>query len=184
MTALESTFDIISHDPHPNARAGLMTVLDVEGAIGPYGAGAPYTGTPVPGSIYPGMIVVMNNAGNAEIANNNPAPPGNVAFPAMLFVAIDGDRDFDGAFVHRITCIQGGMEIVTDLYVPNPALLPGVMLTCGDDVAAPPDYSGYFRIAVKGEQIYGMVGSDGIDATVTPSTLHIIIPQGISPALP
>lgn len=178
MTQLNSLFDIVSRDPHPNARAGLMVVLDVEGAIGPYGVGAPYTGTPVAGNIYPGMIVVMNTSGNAIIANNDHA---DTNAPQMYFTAIDGDRDFDGAFVHRITCIQGGMEIVTDLFVVDAALEPGVKLTCGDDTGVP-DYSGYFRIAAAKEQIYGMVGSDGYNST--DGTLHIIIPQGICPVVP
>jgi hypothetical protein len=177
MTQLNSKFDIVSRDPHPNARAGLMVILDVAGAIGPYGVGAPYTGTPVPGNIYAGMIVVMNTSGQAVIADNAAALTNA---PQMFYVAIDGDRDFDGAFVHRITTIHGGMEIVTDLFVPD-TYLPGHMLTCGE-VVGPNDYRGYFRKAVgaSGEQIYGMVGSDGYDSIE--NTLHIIIPQGISPA--
>lgn len=177
MTQLNSKFDVVSRDPHPNARAGLMVILDVEGAPSPYGA-LSGSGTPIPGNITAGMIVVMNANGRAAIADNNPAPPGNVAAPEMLYVAIDGDRDYDGAFVHRITTIHGGMEIVTDLFVPD-AYVPGNKLTCGDSTGVT-DYSGYFRKAVGGEQIYGMVGSDGIDTIE--NTLHVIIPQGISPA--
>lgn len=179
MTQLNSKFDVVSRDPHPNARAGLMVILDVEGAVGPYGPGAPGTGTPVPGNIAAGMIVVMNANGRAEIADNNPAPPGNVAAPEMLYVTVDGDRDFDGAFVHRLTTIHGGMEIVTELFVPGLGYTPGTKLTCGDSTGVV-NYSGYFRPAVAGEQIYGMVGSDGLDTVE--NTLHVIIPQGISPA--
>jgi hypothetical protein len=175
MTQLNSKFDVVSRDPHPNARAGLTVILDVEGAPGPYSPGGPGSGTPIPGNIAAGMIVVMNTSGRAVIADNA-AVLTNA--PQMFYVAIDGDRDYDGAFVHSITTIQGGMEIVTDLYVPD-AYVPGNMLTCGE-VVGPNDYRGYFRKALAGEQIYGMVGSDGFDTIE--NTLHVIIPQGISPA--
>jgi hypothetical protein len=175
MTQLNSKFDVVSRDPHPNARAGLMVILDVEGATGPYGVGAPNTGTPIPGNIAAGMIVVMNASGRAIVADNVAAL---TDAPQMFYVAIDGDMDYDGAFVHRITTIQGGMEIVTDLFVAD-AYLPGDKLTCGDS-AGLVDYSGYFRKAVATEQIYGLVGSDGLNTIE--NTLHVIIPQGISPA--
>jgi hypothetical protein len=179
MTILNQKFDIVSRDPHPNAQAGLMVILDVAGALGPYGVGAPGTGTPVPGSIVVGSIVVMNTSGQAVLADNANALTNA---PQMFYTTVDGDQDYDGAFVHRITCIQGGMEIVTELFVPD-SYLPGNMLTCGDSSGLPTvDYSGYFRKATSGEQIYGMVGSDGYNAVE--ATLHIIIPQGISPAKP
>lgn len=176
MTQLNSKFDVVSRDPHPNAKAGQMVILDVEGALGPYAPGGPDSGTPIPGSIYQGMIVVMNTSGKAVVADNANALTNA---PQMFYVTVDGDRDFDGAFVHRLTCISGGCEIVTDLYVPD-AYVPGDKLTCGDS-AGPTDYSGYFRKAVAGEQIYGMVGSDGLNTIE--GVLHVIIPQGISPAL-
>lgn len=175
MTQLNSKFDVVSRDPHPNARAGLMVILDVEGAAGPYAPGGPGSGTPIPGNIAAGSIVVMNTNGHAIIADNAAAITNA---PQMFYVAIDGDRDFDGAFVHSLTCIQGGMEIVTDLFVPD-VYLPGNKLTCGE-VVGPNDYRGCFRKAVATEQIYGMVGSDGYSSIE--NTLHIIIPQGISPA--
>jgi hypothetical protein len=174
MTILTSKFDVVSHDPHPNARAGLVIILDVEGAPSPW-TSTSSSGTPVPGTIAAGSIVVMNTNGNAILADNVAALTNA---PQMFYVTIDGDMDFDGAFMHRITCIQGGCEIVTDLFVAD-TYLPGDMLTCGDSSGGT-NYSGYFRKATTGEQIYGMVGSDGY--STTDATLSIVIPQGICPA--
>jgi hypothetical protein len=170
MTILNSQFDVISHDPHKNALAGLMTVLAVKNAPGPYDS-LPASGTPVPGAIPSGTIVVMDTDGKAIVADG-----AVVTAPAMLFITVDGDQDYDGAFVHKLTCIQGGGEFrldtnnfVTDTYTP------GEFLTCANGTDA-----GKFRKAVAGEQIYGMVNQDGQD-TVN-NTLDIIVPQGISPA--
>jgi hypothetical protein len=172
MTLLNSQFDVISRDPHKNAQAGLMVVLDVEGATSPYGS-LPASGTPVAGVIPAGSIVVMNANGKAVPADND-----ILTAPQMLFITVDGDMDYDGAFVHKLTCIQGGGEFQLDTnnYVAG-AYAPGDMLTCGD---AGTSSVGMFRVAAGGEQIYGMVGPDGQDSVKY--TLAIIIPQGISPA--
>jgi len=171
MTILNSNFDIIGHDPHANARAGLMTVLDVDGFAGPY-ASLPASGTPVAGSIPAGSIVVMNASGNAILADND-AMAANA--PQMLFVTVDGDQDYSGAFVGKLTCIQGGAEFQLDTanFVAA-AYSPGDWLTCSNAAAA-----GQFRAVAATEQIYGMVGQLGYDSVK--DTLHVIIPQGISP---
>ena len=169
MTILNSQFDVISRDPHKNALAGLMVVLDVKNAPGPYDS-LPASGTPVPGDIPAGTIVVMDTDGSAIVADG-----AVVTAPAMLFITVDGDQDYDGAFVHKLTCIQGGGEFKLDTnnFVAG-SYTPGNFLTCANGADA-----GKFRVATSGEQIYGMVGSDGND-TVN-NTLSIIIPQGISP---
>ena len=174
MTILNSQFDIISHDPHRNALAGLMTVLEVNNAPGPYDS-LPASGTPVAGDIKAGNIVQMNTSGKAVKADNDDALSNA---PAMMFIAADGDVDYDGAFVHKITCIQGGGEFLLDTnnFVAD-TYTPGNFLTCGHTAGSS---VGLFRKAAAGEQIYGMVGQDGYDASK--GTLHIIIPQGISPA--
>ena len=176
MTILNSQFDVISRDPHKNALAGLMVVLDVKNPPSPYGS-LPASGTPVPGSIAAGTIVVMDNTGKAIAADNDDAL---TDAPQMLFIAVDGDQDYDGAFVHKLTCIQGGGEFQLDTgnYVAGP-YDPGDKLTCGDTGTTS---VGQFRLAASGEQIYGMVGADGQD--VVKGVLYIIIPQGISPAMP
>jgi hypothetical protein len=172
MTILNSLFDIIGHDPHSNARAGLMTVLEVEGFQGPYAA-LPASGTPTPGDIPAGSIVVMNANGNAIVADN-----ASIGAPAMLFVTVDGDQDYSGAFVGKLTCIQGGAEYQLDPenFVAA-SYTPGQWLSCGTGADA-----GKFRVAAQDEQIYGMVGQLGQDTTK--NTLHVIIPQGIAPVAP
>jgi hypothetical protein len=176
MTILNSTFDIIGHDPHANARAGLMTVLAVEGFAGPY-ASLPASGTPAAGDIPAGSIVVMNSNGNAILADGDVATG---QAPAMLFVTVDGDQDYSGAFVGKVTCIHGGAEFQLDTanFVAA-AYTPGEWLTCGGTANA-----GKFT-KVTGtpgtQQIYGMVGPLGYDSAK--DTLHVIIPQGIAPAV-
>jgi hypothetical protein len=172
MTLLNSQFDVISHDPHPNAQAGLMVLLDVQDPPGPYSS-LPASGTPRPGTFFPGAIVAMNDQGNAVLADG-----AAVTAPAFLYITVDGNQDYDGAFVHKLTCIQGGGEFTLDVnnFVAD-SYAPGMMLTCanGDD-------AGKFRLAVGGEPIYGIVGNRGADASK--GTLHVLIPQGISVAAP
>ena len=176
MTILNSAFDIIGHDPHASARAGLMTILDVEGFAGPY-ASLPASGTPTPGSIATGSIVVMNSNGNAVAADSAVASLGKA--PSMLFVTVDGDQDYSGAFVGNLTCIQGGAEFKLDTanFVAA-SYTPGQFLTCGTSGTA----GKFVGVGSTGlEQIYGMVGSLGYDASE--DTLHVVIPQGIAPAI-
>jgi len=176
MTILNSLFDVISHDPHSNAKASLMTVLDVDGFAGPY-ASLPASGTPQAGDIPAGSIVVMNTSGNAVLADNDDS---STDAPCMLFITVDGDQDYSGAFVGKLTCIQGGGEFQLDPanFVAG-TYNPGDFLTCGD---AGTSTEGQVRAAASGEQIYGMVGQLGQDTSK--NTLHVIIPQGIAPALP
>lgn len=174
MTILNSLFDVISHDPHTNAKASLMTILAVEGFAGPY-ASLPASGTPVAGNIPAGSIVVMNANGNAVAADNDNAL---TDAPCMLFVTVDGDQDYGGAFVGKLTCLQGGAELQLDTANFKAAsYAPGDWLTCDD---AGTGTAGRFRAVASGEQIYGMVGSMGYDSSK--DTLHVIIPQGIAPA--
>lgn len=174
MTLLNVEFDVVSHDPHANAKAAMMVMLDVEGYAGPYAA-LPATGTPQPGDIFPGAIVVMNANGKALKADNDDAL---TDAPALLFTSLDGDQDLDGAFVGKITCLQGGMEL--KLGQPNfvaAAYTPGDKLTCANTAT----HAGKFRAATSGEQIYGVVGARGLDATL--NILYVIVPAGISPAV-
>jgi len=170
MSILTSNFDIITHDPPESAKAGLAMVLSVYGAPAP-GAG----GTPTAGSIPAGSIIVMNGSGLAILADNDDA---TTHAPKLMFVTIDGDQDYDGSFVHKITCVQGGIEILTPQYV-SAAYSPGAMLTCGQ-ASGGTSTIGKFRAVAGGEQIYGVVGPLGLNATT--GVLDVIIPQGICPA--
>jgi len=166
MSLLNSNFDVITHDPHPNAPAGLVGLFEVADAPAP-GAG----GTPVAGSIQPGSIVAVNADGKAVAADNDNALTNA---PALLYVTVDGNADYDGAFFHKLTCVQGGCEILTEQFVSGTYAV-GDKLTCGNGAEA-----GKFRAAESGEQIYGVVGNKGYDATK--GVLHVVIPQGIAPA--
>jgi hypothetical protein len=118
------------------------------------------------------MVVVMNSNGEAIIADNDDA---ETDAPSLLFVAFDGDVDNDGALVHKLTCCQGGCRLKDDQYVAA-GYTPGDVLTCGNAAD-----EGKFRAAAAGEQIYGVVGPDGLDSTN--GVLDVIIPQGIAPAV-
>ncbi len=168
MTQLESKFDVISHDPHPAALASQMVVLNVASPPAPAASG-----TPTPGTIQAGTIVVMDANGEAIPADNDDS---STDAPCMLFVAIDGDVDYDGAFVHKVTCMAGGGELQVENYVAA-AYTPGQMLTCGH---AGGTSIGQWRAAASGEQIYGVVGPDGLDTVE--NVLDVIVPQGIAPA--
>lgn len=178
MTILNSKFDIIGRDPHQSARAGLLVVLPVRNP-----PAVQSDGTPTAGSIKAGTIVVMHTADGKAAAADNAAGAGLGGYPTLLFTAIDGDADFDGAFVHKVTCIQGGAEFQlqtgTSGTVVGAAFPVGTPLTVstGADV-------GKWMIAAAGgtKQIYGFVGQDGYDAVK--GVLNVIVPQGLSPAMP
>ena len=166
MSLLNSKFDIITHDPHPNAAAGLLALFDVKDAPAP---GA--SGTPTAGSIPAGSIIAVGTDAKAVLADNDET---ETDAPALLYVTVDGNMDNDGAYCHRLTCIQGGCEILTEQFESDTYAV-GDKLTCGAAANA-----GKFRKVASGEQIYGVVGIKGYNAT--DGTLHVVIPQGIAPA--
>jgi hypothetical protein len=176
MSILTNKFQVRSHDCHPNAQAALMVVFAIEGHVGPY-ASLPASGTPPLGVIFPGAIVVMNANGNIELGDNDD-PLTHV--PSLLYTAVDGDQDYDGAFVGKVTCLQGGMELELDTgnYVAA-SYAKGEKLTVGH---AGGSSKGQFRAAASTEQIYAVVGARGLDAAT--DILHVIVPAGICPALP
>jgi len=181
MTILSSKFNFHGHDPHAAAKSSLLTVLDVAGAVGPYG-GPGGGGTPIAGPIFRGAIVMMDGNGRAVLADNDVTV---VPFQATsqrtpYFVAVDGDQDYDGAFVHKVSCIQGGAEYLTDRFTANPGLIPGAPLRPGGTIAG---NRGMFVLATPSivpgadEQVYGYVGPEGVNLAT--GLLHVIIPQGI-----
>jgi hypothetical protein len=122
----------------------------------------------------------MNSAGQAVLATSATALIG--AFPSVMFTAIDGDVDFDGALVHKITCIQGGCEFQLSIAdnlagATSAGMTPGVALGVGSAGT-----SGQWKVAAQGEQIVGFVGQDGADTVK--GVVNVIVPQGINPAKP
>jgi hypothetical protein len=164
MSNLNSLFDITTRDPHPNALASLMVILDVSGAPGP-GTG----GTPTPGTIGPGTIVMMDGAGEAVLGDS----AGHAAVsPIMYMVVVDGDMDYDGAFLHKITCLEGGLQMkttafVAGVYTPGQALTVGAAATAGQ----------LLGLTGAGEPLIGWVGPNGVNSD---GSLDVIMPQGRS----
>jgi len=162
MSNLTSVFDIVTRDPHPNALASLMVILDVDS---PPAVTDP--GTPAPGSIAPGMIVEMNSSGKLILGTST----GNVTAtaPKMYLVAVDGDIDYDGAFLHRVTCLEGGLQMKTDQFV-TATYTPGQPLTVGTGGTA----GKLLGLTGADEPVLGWVGPDGLSNGV----LDVIMPQG------
>ncbi|RKY28718.1 MAG: hypothetical protein DRP83_00020 [Planctomycetota bacterium] len=161
MSNLNSLFDIVTRDPHPNALASLMVILDVAGAPGP----AP-SGTPVAGTIGPGTIVMMDAAGEAVLGDSGAWA---AATPIMYMVAVDGDMDYDGAFLHRITTLEGGLQMKTEQFVAG-VYVPGQPLTVGTG----PTAGQLLGLTLAGEPLVAFVGPNGVNAD---GTLDVIMPQ-------
>lgn len=154
MSQLNSKFDIVSVD-NPVALAALAQVLPVDSppALG-------LNGTPQAGTIPPGAIVVMNSSGKAVLGST-------AADPQLVFVTVDGNTDFSGAFVQKLTCLHGGVTIKTDQFLAG-AYLPGLPVTFS---------AGKVKLkSLSGEQIIGFVGPGGLDSVE--GVLEVILPQG------
>jgi hypothetical protein len=166
MSNLNAKFDLITRDPHPNALASLMVVLDVKNP-------PPVTtpGTPAPGVIAAGHIIMIDSATGKAVLGDKAGHA--AATPLMYMVAVDGDMDFDGAFLHRITCLEGGLEMKTEKYAIGGGLLPGQALTVGTGAQA----GLLIPLTGAGEPILGWVGSNGVNSD---GTLDVIMPQGRS----
>ena len=161
MSDLNSLFDIVTRDPHPNALASLMVILDVSGASGP-GTG----GTPTPGTIGPGTIIMMDSSGEAVVGDS---ASWATSTPIMYMVAVDGDMDYDGAFLHRITCLQGGLQMSTEEFVAG-TYTPGEPLTVGTTT----EVGLLLGLTSAAEPLLGFVGPNGVNAN---GTLDVIMPQ-------
>lgn len=161
MSLLASKFDIVSVD-NPVALAALAQVLKVNG-----GMTLNSEGTPVAGSIPAGAIVKMNTTtGEAELATT-----GDITTrlnTVMVFVTIDGNKDFSGAFVQKLTVLQGGFTMLTDQYDAG-AYTPGLLVTFN---------AGKIKLAGATDQFIGVVGPNGLDAVN--GVLEVIVPQGLS----
>lgn len=185
MSLLNSKFDITSVES-PLAVAALAQVLDVAipgGAQLYSGTGDAFQGgTPLtPDAIaYPPGTVVMMDANGKAVRCDCPvlftAVPdaGSVAAgvdPVMPFVTIDGNTDYSGRFVRKLTVFQGGFTMQTDQYdVGTGAFAPGKPVTVVGGRIVPR------QGANAGRQIYGWVGPKGLDAVN--GTLEVIVPQG------
>jgi hypothetical protein len=161
MSILNSKFDIVSVD-NPVALAALAQVLTVPG-----GMTLNSEGTPVAGVIPAGAIVRMDTtSGEAVLATT-----GDVTTrlnTQMVFITIDGNKDFSGSFVQKLTVLQGGFTMLTDQYDAG-AYTPGLLVSFN---------AGKIKLAGATDQFIGVVGPAGLDAVN--GVLQVIVPQGLS----
>jgi hypothetical protein len=159
MSLMNSKFDIVSVD-NPVALAALAQVLKVPG-----GMTLTSEGTPVAGVIPPGAIVTMNGSGEAVLATTTDVVAVRLS-RQMVFVTIDGNKDFSGAFVQKLTVLHGGFTMLTDQYDAG-AYAPGSLVSFN---------AGKIKLAGATDQIIGAVGPAGLDAVN--GVLEVIVPQG------
>jgi len=160
MSILNSKFDLVSVD-NPVALAALAQVLTVPG-----GMTLNSEGTPVAGTINPGAIVRMDTTtGEAVLATTADVVTTRLN-AVMVFVAIDGNKDFSGSFVQKLTVLHGGFTMLTDQYDAG-AYTPGKLVSFN---------SGKIKLAASTDQIIGVVGPAGLDSVN--GVLQVIVPQG------
>jgi hypothetical protein len=160
MSILNSKFDIVSVD-NPVALAALAQVLTVPG-----GMTLNSEGTPVAGVIPAGAIVKMDLVtGEAVLATTGDVVASRLN-AVMTFVTIDGNKDFSGSFVQKLTVLNGGFTMLTDQYDAG-AYTPGKLVSFN---------AGKIKLALATDQIIGVVGPAGLDAVN--SVLQVIVPQG------
>lgn len=160
MSLLNSKFDIVSVD-NPVALAAIAQVLPV--AVPPSPA-LNTNGTPVAGVIPPGAMVVMNTNGKAVLATTLDL---SMVEPQLVFVTIDGNTDFSGAFVQKLTVLHGGVTIKTDQFDVG-AYQPGLPVTVN---------AGKIKLKTgANEQRVGFVGPAGLDSVE--GVLEVILTQG------
>lgn len=201
MSILTSKFDIQSVET-PLAVAAVAQVLDVNvGAVSGLYSGTSSAndfsgGTPQVGatSIPPGAIVKMNASGQAVLADapilwtHDASDTGNANLMTrdfrvstiLPFVVIDGNTDFAGRFVRKVTALHGGMTISTDQYSTDANLGQGSADVQTFAVGAPVSFLQGKIVPALGaslaRQSIGFVGPAGLD-TVN-GVLQVIIPQG------
>ena len=181
MSILSSQFDIVSVD-NQMALAALAQVLAVDTSAQSGSTLYSTTGTPVtPSAIAfaPGTVVSMGTTGlaGAATATDLSAGSGYTNLPQMFFVTVDGNTDYSGRFVRKLTVLHGGFTMLTDQYstVNGGSFTPGQPVTVISGLIVPrangtADYSKF--------QIYGFVGPAGLDSVN--GVLQVIVPQGVS----
>ncbi len=182
MSILNSKFDIVSVD-NPLAVAALAQVLkvgNVGAASGLYSGGDVANnfagGTPLQGAVAypPGTVVQMNTSGEAVLATATTAGSEAVApvAPTLMFVTIDGNTDYSGKFVRKLTVLHGGFTMITDQFDAEGGFEIGAPVSVKDGkiVSMASGADG------EGKRVFGFVGPNGYDAAA--GTLEVICPQG------
>jgi hypothetical protein len=163
MSLLNSKFDITSID-NPLAVAALAQVLKVTN-----GETFSSQGTPVAGVIPAGTIVTMDHTTGCAVVATTP----NIssADKELAFVVIDGNMDFSGSFVQKLTVLHGGFTMETDQYVAG-GYTPGLPVSFGVGGAGKIS----LLTAPTTEQLFGYVGPAGLDSVN--GILQVVVPQG------
>jgi hypothetical protein len=163
MSLLNSKFDIVNVE-HTIALASLAQVLPVTDVT--WNA----NGTPIAGTIPPGAVVMMDTTGSAVLAQS---PDISAANRKLIFITVDGNMDYSGSFVQKITVLHGGLTIETDQYTTG-AYTPGLPVTFG--LSGPNAGKIELMTDRATQQLLGFVGPAGLDSTR--GVLQVIIPQG------
>lgn len=165
MSLLNSKFDIVSVD-NPMALAAIAQVLAVDS---PPALGS--EGTPTAGVIPPGAIIEMNSVGKAVLASAVNISGAGALNAKLAFVTLDGNTDFSGSFVQKLTVLAGGFTMLTDRFVAA-AYLPGLQVSYGAGGNA-----GKIILRTEVTQpLLGVVGPAGLD--LVNGVLQVIVPQG------
>jgi hypothetical protein len=159
---INSKFDIVSVD-NPVALAALAQILTVDDP-----PGLSSEGTPLAGEFPPGAIVEMNEDGKAVLATSPANVTADMALKKLLFVTIDGNTGFSGAFAQRLTVLAGGFTMLTDQFETG-TYVPGAPVAVDEGKIVAME-------SPSTVQVYGFVGPAGLDATN--GVLQVIVPQG------
>lgn len=154
-----NTYQLMTETPKPGAMAclGLSNYYakEVSDALAAGTVGGP--GQPdaqwiiQPGTIRPGQGIQMTSGGTWELGTS---PLVNAALPKPLFFVHEGDKDFSGRYLGRLTALRGLARFKTSAYSGS-SFAPGDALYLS---------SGNFTLKVQGDnrQIVGWVGPDGL----------------------
>lgn len=111
-------------------------------------------------------MTMDSNTGKAVLAST---PDISQAVDRVLpFVTIDGNTDYSGSFVEKLTVLHGGFTMTTDQF-------SGSVFPFGAPVTFS---SGQVALMTNRatQQLFGFVGPAGYDAVN--GTLQVIVPQG------
>lgn len=172
---VNSLFTLRTESSLPGAMGGIQIVLTPKEVADAQAAGSgpsmPNTsGTPTLGTIEAGHVVEQNALGQAVLAvSPDLAAP---AFQKLMFITMEGDNDFSGAFTGRIVGLHGGIRFDTDKFAAAAVYTPGLPLIAS---AATPGILTPKAAAADAFQAIAFVGPRGRVGSV----LDVIMPQGM-----
>lgn len=161
---LNQKFTLRSQAPLPGGLSGFwMSVQPTEVAVA-YAAGTgPGTaddfGTPTPGTIKPGSVVMIEAAGSGVTCDLAVSPDLSVGgtYPIIPYIVFAGDDDFSGSIVGEIQVVHGPGRLDTEMY-------DAAAYVAGSWLIASAGTPGNFALKVTGDhkQIIARVGPRGV----------------------